>query len=347
MKVAVFSTKSYDREYLDEANATAKHDLVYFDSSLKSRTTKLAENFDAVCVFVNDILSQEVVESLASLKVKAIVLRCAGFNNVDVETACKLGLKVLRVPAYSPNAVAEHAVALIMALNRKTHKAYNRVREGNFSIERLMGFELSGKTVGVVGTGRIGASFAQIMKGFGCKVAAYDLYPNPALADSGVVYLSLEELLRQSDIISLHCPLTPETNRMINKSSLGLMKKGVMLINTSRGKLIDSEAAIEALKEGQLGYLGIDVYEQEEKLFFKDLSEIVILDDKISRLMTFPNVLVTSHQAYFTDNALTQIANTTIQNLTDFENGNINSQNQVCADRIKQLSIFSICQQNG
>lgn len=335
MKVAVFSTKSYDREYLDEANDASKHDLVYFETSLKPRTTKLAENFDAVCVFVNDILSKEVIESLASLKVKAIVLRCAGFNNVDIETACRLGLKVLRVPAYSPNAVAEHAVALILTLNRKTHKAYNRVREGNFSIERLMGFELSGKTVGVIGTGRIGASFARIMQGFGSKVVAYDVYPSPALVDAGVEYLTLEEVFRKSDIISLHCPLTPETNRMINKNTLGIMKKGAMLINTSRGKLIDSEAAIEALKEGQLGYLGIDVYEQEEKLFFKDLSEIVILDDKISRLMTFPNVLVTAHQAYFTDNALTQIAQTTLQNLTDLENRNINPQNQVCADRIK------------
>ncbi len=335
MKVAVFSTKSYDREYLDEANGTSEHDLVYFETSLKPRTTKLAEHFDAVCVFVNDILSKEVLESLASLKVKAIVLRCAGFNNVELETACRLGLKVLRVPAYSPNAVAEHAVALIMTLNRKTHKAYNRVREGNFSIERLMGFELYGKTVGVIGTGRIGASFARIMQGFGSKVVAYDVYPSPALVEAGVDYLTLEEVFRKSDIISLHCPLTPETNRMINKNTLGIMKKGAMLINTSRGKLIDSEAAIEALKEGQLGYLGIDVYEQEEKLFFKDLSEIVILDDKISRLMTFPNVLVTAHQAYFTDNALTQIAQTTIQNLTDLENGNINPQNQVCADRIK------------
>jgi D-lactate dehydrogenase len=263
------------------------------------------------------------------------VLRCAGFNNVDIESACNNNIKVLRVPAYSPTAVAEHAVALILTLNRKTHKAYNRVREGNFSIERLTGFELFGKTVGVIGTGRIGTAFATIMKGFGCAVVAFDINPSNALKETLVSYYPLNEVLKMSDIISLHCPLTPETNQLINKDSLKLMKKGVMLINTSRGKLIDTDAAIEALKEGRLGYLGIDVYEQEEKLFFKDLSEIIILDDKISRLMTFPNVLITSHQAYFTDNALTQIAQTTIQNLSDFENGVINPQNQVYINMIK------------
>ena len=335
MKVAVFSTRSYDNEYLDMANIEKQHDLVYFESSLKQKSTRLAENYDAVCVFVNDALTKEVVDSLAELKVKLIVLRCAGFNNVDIESACNNNLKVLRVPAYSPTTVAEHAVALILTLNRKTHKAYNRVREGNFSIERLTGFELSGKTVGVVGTGRIGAAFAAIMKGFGCKVIAFDSYPNNALKDNSVSYLPVDEVFRKSDIISLHCPLTPETNHLINKGTLSIMKRGVMLINTSRGKLIDTNAVIEALKEGRLGYLGIDVYEQEEKLFYKDLSEIVIQDDKISRLMTFPNVLITAHQAYFTDIALTQIAQTTIQNITDFENGIINPQNEVCIDMVK------------
>jgi D-lactate dehydrogenase len=335
MKVAVFSTKSYDKEYLDKANIENSHELVYFESSLKQKTVRLAENYDAVCVFVNDALTKEVIEGLKSLKVKLIVLRCAGFNNVDIESACNNNIKVLRVPAYSPTAVAEHAVALILTLNRKTHKAYNRVREGNFSIERLTGFELFGKTVGVIGTGRIGTAFATIMKGFGCVVVAFDINPSNALKETLVSYYPLNEVLKMSDIISLHCPLTPETNQLINKDSLKLMKKGVMLINTSRGKLIDTDAAIEALKEGRLGYLGIDVYEQEEKLFFKDLSEIIILDDKISRLMTFPNVLITSHQAYFTDNALTQIAQTTIQNLSDFENGVINPQNQVYINMIK------------
>jgi D-lactate dehydrogenase len=335
MKVAVFSTRSYDMEYLDKANIEYNHELVYFESSLRQKTIRLAENFDAVCVFVNDLLTKEVIESLANLKVKLIVLRCAGFNNVDVASACNTDIKVLRVAAYSPTTIAEHAIALILTLNRKTHKAYNRVREGNFSIERLSGFELSGKTVGVIGTGRIGSVFAIIMKGFGCKVVAFDSFPNSELKDTVVSYYSLDEVFKISDIISLHCPLTPETNQLINKDTLSLMKKGVMLINTSRGKLIDTDAAIEALKEGRLGYLGIDVYEQEEKFFYKDLSEIVILDDKISRLMTFPNVLITAHQAYFTDIALTQIAQTTIQNLSDFENGVINPKNQVCINMVR------------
>ena len=335
MKVAVFSTRSYDIEYLDKANFENNHELVYFESSLKQKTTRLAENFDAVCVFVNDALTKEVIESLVKLNIKLIVLRCAGFNNVDIESACNNNIKVLRVALYSPTSIAEHAAALILTLNRKTHKAYNRVREGNFSIERLTGFELFGKTVGIIGTGRIGTAFATIMKGFGCKVIAYDSYPNNILKDTVVSYYPLDEMFKMSDIISLHCPLTPATNHLINKDSLSLMKNGVMLINTSRGKLIDTDAVIEALKEGRIGYLGIDVYEQEEKLFYKDLSEVIILDDKISRLMTFPNVLITAHQAYLTDVALTQIAQTTIQNLSDFENGVINPQNQVCINMIK------------
>jgi D-lactate dehydrogenase len=335
MKIAVFSTKPYDKEYLDKANDNNLHELVYFESSLKQKSVRLAEGFEAVCVFVNDQLTKEVIESLAAVKVRAVILRCAGFNNVDIESACNNNIKVLRVPAYSPSAVAEHAVALILTLNRKTHKAYNRVREGNFSIERLVGFELSGKTTGVIGTGRIGAAFATIMKGFGCNIIAFDTHPNKALIEAGVIYYPLDEVFKLADIISLHCPLTPETNQLINKDTLGLMKKGVMLINTSRGKLIDTDAAIEALKEGRLGYLGVDVYEQEERLFFKDLSEIIIPDDKISRLMSFPNVLVTAHQAYFTDNALSQIAQTTINNITDFENGTIKTQNEVSIDMIR------------
>jgi D-lactate dehydrogenase len=334
MRIAVFSTKSYDKEYLDNANGDY-HELVYYESTLREKTARLAENFDGVCVFVNDTLNKTVLDTFSAYGVRVIALRCAGFNNVDIETAAHYGITVLRVPAYSPNAVAEHAVALIMTLNRKTHKAYNRVREGNFSIERLTGFELTGKTTGVIGTGRIGAAFARIMSGFGCHVIAYDTYPDKELEAAGVTYHSLEDVFRLSDIISLHCPLTPETNRMINRETLALMKKGVMLINTSRGKLIDTDAAIESLKEGKLGYLGIDVYEQEEKLFFKDLSEIVILDDKISRLMTFPNVLVTAHQAYFTDLALTQIAETTIKNLSDFENGVIDMRNAVGLEQVK------------
>jgi D-lactate dehydrogenase len=335
MKVAVFSTKSYDKEYLEKANVEKKHELTYHESSLKEKTVKLAEYYDAVCVFVNDKLNVEVIEQLAQFNIRLIALRCAGFNNVDIETAFKNNIKVLRVPAYSPHAVAEHAVALILTLNRKTHKTYNRVREGNFSLERLIGFELYGKTVGVIGTGRIGAVFANIMKGFGCTVVAFDRNPSQSLIDEGITYHSLDEVFKMSDIISLHCPLTPETRNIINKQSISLMKNGVMIINTSRGKLIDTEAAIEALKDGVIGYLGIDVYEQEEKLFYKDLSEMVITDDKISRIMTFPNVLITAHQAFFTDNALTQIANATIQNLTDFEKGTINVQNEVTLEMIK------------
>ena len=335
MKVAVFSTKSYDKEFFDKANADKNHELTYFESSLKEKSVKLAENFDAVCVFVNDKLTKEVIEELAALKIKLIALRCAGFNNVDISSAHKNNIKVLRVPAYSPYAVAEHAVALILTLNRKTHKAYNRVREGNFSLERLTGFDLHGKTVGVIGTGKIGSVFANIMKGFGCHVVAYDKFQNKELIESGVRYLSLNELLKVSDIISLHCPLTPETNHMINNDSLSQMKNGVMLINTSRGKLIDTDAVIDALKQSRIGYLGIDVYEQEEKLFFKDLSEMLILDDKIARLMSFPNVLITAHQAFFTDNALLQISQTTLKNMNDFENGAINSENEVSIEMIK------------
>lgn len=334
MRIAVFSTKSYDKDYLDKANE-GKHELVYFESTLSLKAVKLAEGFDAVCVFVNDQLTREVVDALSAMNIGLIVLRCAGFNNVDIESTVRNNITVLRVPAYSPNAVAEHAVALILALNRKTHKAYNRVREGNFSIERLSGFDLAGKTTGVIGTGKIGATFARIMKGFGCKIVAHDLYPNKELIAEGVEYLSLEEVFRQSDIVSLHCPLTPETHHLINKNTLQYMKKGAMLINTSRGKLVDTEAVIGALKDGSLGYLGIDVYEQEEKLFFKDLSDLIIHDDKIARLMTFPNVLITAHQAYFTDNALTQIAMTTIRNISDFEKGVVNPQNEVTINMIK------------
>jgi D-lactate dehydrogenase len=328
MRIAVFSTKSYDKEYLGKVNEKT-HEMVFYESALSLEAIRLVEGFDAVCVFVNDELTREVIENMASRNIKLIALRCAGFNNVDIESAAQNNIRVLRVPAYSPNAVAEHAVALIMTLNRKTHKAYNRVREGNFSIERLVGFDISGRTTGIIGTGKIGATFARIMKGFGCNVIAYDTNPNPALIQEGIAYMSLDDVFRKSDIISLHCPLTPQTYQIINKNTLSLMKNGVMLINTSRGKLVDTEAAIEALRDEKLGYLGIDVYEQEEQLFFKDLSEMIIADDKISRLMTFPNVLVTAHQAYFTDNALNQISQTTIQNISDFESGQINPKNEV------------------
>jgi D-lactate dehydrogenase len=334
MKTAVFSTKVYDKDYLEKANA-GRHELVFFESTLRPSTVRLAEGFDSVCAFVNDNLSKEVIEGLAKLGIKLIVLRCAGFNNIDIETTSKYDIKVLRVPAYSPNAVAEHAVALIMTLSRKTHKAYNRVRDGNFSLERLIGYDLHGKTVGIIGTGRIGAALANIMLGFGCKIIAFDRYENKELVKNGVKYMSQDEVFAQADIISLHCPLTPESHHMINRQTLSQMKRGVMLINTSRGKLIDTEAAIESLKDSHLGYLGIDVYEQEEKIFFKDLSEVVIRDDKISRLVNFPNVLITAHQAFLTDTALTQIAFTTIENLNNFENETIEHSNEVTLEMVR------------
>jgi len=319
MKIAFFSTKPYDKEYFQRHNSL--HEIRFFEAQLNEQTADLAKGFDAICAFVNDQLNASVIAALARNGIKIIAQRCAGFNNVDIAAARENNVVIVRVPAYSPHAVAEHALALIMTLNRKTHKAYNRVRETNFSLDRLTGFDIYGKTAGVIGTGKIGQCFAHIMQGLGCKVLAFDLIVNKELEASGVEYLPLTELLQQSDIVSLHCPLTEQTKHLVNSKTLGLMKKGSMLINTSRGALIDTRAAIAALKKGKLGYLGIDVYEQEEKLFFHDLSENIIEDDVIMRLMSFPNVLITAHQGFLTDEALTQIALVTLQNLSDFEEG--------------------------
>jgi D-lactate dehydrogenase len=319
MKIAFFSTQPYDKEYFSRHNSG--HELLFFEAQLNEQTAPLAEGCGAVCAFVNDLLNAATIKQLSGLGVKLIAMRSAGYNNVDLPAAQLHNIKVVRVPAYSPYAVAEHAVALILTLNRKTHKAYNRVREGNFSLEKLTGFDLYGKTVGVIGTGKIGQVFCDIMKGFGCRVLAFDLIANKELEAKGVEYLPLVKLLPQCDIISLHCPLTEQTKHLINADTLQLMKPGVMLINTSRGALIDTRDTIHALKTGHLGYLGIDVYEQEEKLFFHNLSEQIIEDDVIMRLMSFPNVLITSHQGFFTDEALTQIARTTLQNVQDFEAG--------------------------
>ena len=326
MKIAFFSTHSYDKEYFNRYNN--EHELVFFEAALDEQTTNLAAGCKVVCVFVNDKLNPIVLSQLAKQGVQLIALRCAGYNNVNLASAKENNITVVRVPAYSPHAVAEHAVALIMTLNRKTHKAYNRVREGDFSLRKLTGFDLYGKTVGVIGTGKIGQVFATIMLGFGCKVLAYDVIITEELKHKGVHYVSLEELLKSSDIVSLHCPLNEQTKHIINETNLSLMKHGAMLINTSRGGLVDTIAAIKDLKSGQLGYLGIDVYEQEEQLFFHNLSGEVIQDDIIMRLMSFPNVLITAHQGFFTDEALTKIAQTTLQNISDFENGNP-LQNQV------------------
>lgn len=319
MKIAFFSAKSYDKEFFNLINKN--NEIIYWEVALNEQTVSLVKGYDAICVFVNDILNEQVIHQLSEQGIKLITLRCAGFNNVDLNAAHKYKIPVVRVPAYSPHAVAEHAVALILTLNRKTHKAYNRVREGNFSIETLNGFDLFGKTVGVIGTGRIGQAFCNIMLGFGCEVLAFDIMANKQLEARGVHYLPLMEVLELSDIISLHCPLTELSHHLINKETLDMMKKGAMLINTSRGALIDTRAAIRALKRGQLAYLGIDVYEQEEKLFFNDLSGKLIEDDIITRLIGFPNVLITAHQGFFTGEALTQIATTTLQNISDFEDG--------------------------
>ena len=317
MKIAFFSTQPYDKEYFERYNR--QHEIIFFEAQLNGKTVNLAKGCDAVCSFVNDQLNEAVINTLAAAGIKIIAQRCAGFNNVDIAAAEKSKITVVRVPAYSPHAVAEHALALIMTLNRKTHKAYNRVREGNFSLDKLTGFDLYGKTVGVIGTGKIGYCFAHIMLGLGCKVLAFDIIANKELDSEGVEYLPLKDLLQQSNIVSLHCPLTEQTKHIINSNTLDMMKKGSMLINTSRGALIDSKAAIAALKTGKLGYLGIDVYEQEEKIFFHNLSEDIIQDDVITRLLSFPNVLVTSHQGFLTEEALTQIALVTLQNLSDFE----------------------------
>ena len=320
MKIAFFSSKNYDEVSFNAVN-NGQHQLEFFEEQLNSRNAFLADGFDAVCVFVNDKVNSTAIDALDKIGVKIIAFRSAGFNNLNKEAAKNVGMKVVRVPAYSPQAVAEHAVALILTLNRKIHKAYNRVRENNFSIENLTGFDLYGKTVGVIGTGLIGTAFCKIMLGFGCNVIAHDIYENDELKNAGVKYVNLDELLQQSDILSLHCPLLPETHHLINKGSLAMMKNGAMLINTSRGALINTLDVIESLKTKHLGYLGIDVYEQEAGIFFNDLSETIIEDDSIARLMTFPNVIITSHQGFFTKEALEQIATTTLNSLTAIEEG--------------------------
>ncbi len=322
MKVAVFSTKPYDRQVLEVANYDHEHDLIFFEVPLNRKTARLATGFPGVCVFVNDQLDAVTLGILASHGTKLVALRCTGFNNVDLKAATSLGMTVVRVVAYSPYSVAEFAVGLILTLNRRYHKAYNRVREGNFALEGLLGFDLRGKTVGVIGTGKIGLIFAQLMQGFGCKTLGYDLYPNPNFELAGVAkYVTLPELFAQSDIISLHCPLTPETHYLINQAAIAQMKRGVMLINTSRGGLIDTQAVIDALKSQKIGALGLDVYEQESDLFFEDLSNEIIQDDLFERLLTFPNVIVTGHQAFFTAEALRDIAETTLENITDVQAG--------------------------
>src|SRR5215467_223091 len=319
MKVAIFSTKNYDREFLGDANAS-RHELRFFEPHLNEETVALASGSEAVCVFVNDQVNAAVIAKLRSLGVRLIALRCAGYNNVDLSSATKHGIAVVRVPAYSPYAVAEHTIALMLALNRKVHRAYNRVREGNFALDGLVGFDLHGKTVGLVGTGQIGTVVAQILTGFGCPTLAFDPFPNATCRSLGVRYVELNELFAQSDIISLHCPLTPENKYIINDAAITRMKNGVMLINTSRGALLNTLAIIQGLKSGKIGYLGLDVYEEEEEIFFEDRSGLILSDDVFARLLTFPNVIISGHQAFFTREALLNIAATTIENITKFEN---------------------------
>jgi D-lactate dehydrogenase len=321
MIVAAFSTKPYDREFLERAAHDTGIEWRWFESRLDADTVRLAEGATAVNCFVNDDLGPDVLERLHASGVRLVTLRCAGFNQVDLPTATRLGLPVVRVPEYSPHAVAEHAMGLVLMLDRKLHKAYNRVREGNFSLDGLLGFDLHGRTVGVVGTGKIGRCFAEIALGFGCRVLAHDPRPDAALAARGVAFVPLADLLAASDIVSLHCPLMPATHHLIDATNIARMKPGVMLVNTSRGGLVDTRAVIAALKTGRIGTLGLDVYEEEADLFFEDKSNTIIGDDVFSRLLTFPNVVVTAHQAFFTRNALEAIAAQTVRNIVYFERG--------------------------
>jgi D-lactate dehydrogenase len=328
-KIIFFDAKPYDREFFDRANQAHGYEIKYISNRLSADTAPLSAGYDAVCAFVNDDLSAPVAEQLFNNGIRVVGLRCAGYNNVDLK-AFFGRIHVARVPAYSPYAVAEHAVALILSLNRKIHKAYNRTRDGNFALSGLLGFDLHGKTAGVIGTGRIGQILAGILKGFGLRVLAFDRFPNTEwAAAAGIEYTDLDTLYQQSDVISLHCPLTPETKYLINETSLARMKDGVMLINTSRGGLIHTHALIQALKSGKIGAAGLDVYEEEDEYFFEDRSGEVLTDDILARLFTFPNVLVTAHQAFFTKEALSNIAATTLANLATFFKGET-MENEIC-----------------
>jgi D-lactate dehydrogenase len=321
MKIAFYSAKPYEKVFFDKLKDEFNIQISYYEFPLNPETALFAQGYDAVCIFVNDNANEEVIQKLSESGVKVIALRCAGFNNVDIKTAHERNIQVVRVPAYSPYSVAEHTLAIILTLNRKTHRAFNRVKEGNFALNGLMGFDLNGKTVGLIGLGKIGKVTARILKGFGCQVLGHDINTDQEWKEIGIEYTDLDQLLETSDIVSLHCPLNPHTHHIINKHSIEKMKNGVMLINTSRGALIDTKAVIAALKSGKIGYLGLDVYEEEADLFFEDLSDKVIKDDVFMRLLTFPNVLITGHQAFFTSNAMTNISEITFTNLNDFREG--------------------------
>jgi len=320
-RIAFFDTKSYDEESFNKINEKYNFEIKYFKGHLNRNNVILTKDADAVCIFVNDIADAEIIDALAENGVKLIALRCAGFNNVDI-SAAQGKITVVRVPAYSPYAVAEHAVALMMALNRKTHRAYLRTRDGNFALNGLMGFDMHGKTAGIIGTGKIAKILIHILKGFGMNILAYDLYPDYNFArENDVVYTTMDELYHNSDIISLHCPLTDQTKYLINDYSISKMKDGVMIINTGRGQLIHTNALIEGLKNKKIGAAGLDVYEEESEYFYEDKSDKIIDDDVLARLLSFNNVIVTSHQAFFTQEALANIASTTLQNMQDFIDG--------------------------
>ena len=321
MHIAFFSTKPYDRRFFEEANEEFGHQLDFLEARLTAESASLAGGSAAVCVFVNDVADAPVLRALEAVGTRLIALRCAGFNNVAVRRASDADIGVVRVPAYSPYAVAEHTMALILTLNRQVHRAHSRVRESNFELEGLLEFDLHGRTVGIIGAGKIGSVLAKICAGFDCRILVNDIYPSPEVTALGGTYTTLDDLLAESDIVSLHCPLTPETRHMINERTLALMRRGAMLINTSRGGLVDTRAVIQCLKTGHLGYLGLDVYEEEADLFFRNLSGQVIQGDVFARLLTFPNVLITGHQAFFTEDALRNIARTTLSNISAFERG--------------------------
>ncbi|TDN43057.1 2-hydroxyacid dehydrogenase [Haemophilus haemolyticus] len=321
MKIAIYSTKSYDRKYIELINAKYNFDLEFFDFMLNESTARLAEHCEVVCIFVNDNGSRKVLEKLAALGVKIVALRCAGFNNVDLKAAQELGIQVVRVPAYSPEAVAEHTIGLMMTLNRRIHRAYQRTREANFSLEGLIGFNMHGRTVGVIGTGKIGIAVMRILKGLGMNILAYDPFKNPVVEELGGQYVELDELYAKSHVITLHCPATPENYHLLNREAFAKMKDGVMIVNTSRGSLIDTQAAIDALKQRKIGALGMDVYENERDLFFEDKSNEVIQDDIFRRLSSCHNVLLTGHQAFLTEEALTNIADVTLSNVYKLKSG--------------------------
>lgn len=321
MKIAVFSTKPYDKEFLDKANTNGQYQFTYFETRLSKLTARLAEGYPAVCVFVNDDLDGEVLLQLFNGKTRMIALRCSGFNNVDLSATDQLGMTVARVPAYSPNSISEYTIGMILSLSRNLHRSFDRTRNGNFSLDGLMGFDLHGKTVGVIGTGKIGVLTALGLHGLGCHVIANDLMKNAELEALEIEYVSRDEIFQKSDVISLHCPLMPDTHHLINEKSIEKMKRGVLIVNTSRGGLVNTEDVIRALKSGQIGGLGLDVYEEEGDVFYEDYSNRVLQDDVLARLLTFPNVVISGHQAFFTREAMQSIAEMTIRNLTAFTRG--------------------------